>query len=197
MRDLSRPPRPCLIRADERGCHEVPPGNPDTNGTILMKNTTKRWAIIAGASVASLGLLVGGTAAAGAAVTGSLTSVTHPLHHGSDDPTTAPTATPTPRQSHDAGDDNGKDAVDNDGVGHEAGEHATPEPGDDDAPGTADHHGGRVGEDNDAVNHHSGRDGGATDHSGPGRGSDDNSSGSGHGGSDDNGSGHGGHGSDD
>jgi hypothetical protein len=154
-----------------------------------MKNTTKRWAIIAGASVASLGLLVGGSAAAGAAVTGSLTSVTHPLHHhGSDDPTTAPTAAPTPRPSHDAGDDNGTDAVDNDGVGHEAGEHATPEPGDDDAPGTADHHGGRVGEDNDAVHHHSG----------PGRGgSDDNGSGSGSGGSDDNGSGHGGHGSDD
>jgi hypothetical protein len=163
-----------------------------------MKNTTKRWAIIAGASVASLGLLVGGTAAAGAAVTGSLTSVTHPLHHhGSDAPTTAPTSAPTPRPSHDAGDDNGTDAVDHDGVGHEANEHATPEPGDDDAPGTPDHRGGRVGEDNDGVHHQSGRDGGSDDHSGPGRGGSDDNSGSGHGGSDDNGSGHGGHGSDD
>jgi hypothetical protein len=170
--------------ADEIRSHEVPPGNPDTNGTTLMKNTTKRWAIIAGASVASLGLLIGGTAAAGAAVTGSLTSVTHPLrHHGADDPTTAPTAAPTPGPTHDAGDDNGKDAVDHDGAGHEANEHATPEPGDDDAPGTADHHGGRVGEDNDGVHHDRGHGGSADDHSGPGRGgSDDNRSGSGHGG---------------
>jgi hypothetical protein len=154
-----------------------------------MKNFTRaKWVGIVGACAITTGLMVGGgLAAANAAPIAPTAGSTHVEHHrGSDDatPTTIPSATATPTAT----------------PTHEAGEHATPEPGDDDAPGTTDHHGGRVGADDNPGQHHQrhrGSSGGAASNSGStsGRhgGSDD---GAGHDAGDDHGHG-GGHGSDD
>ena len=115
-----------------------------------MKPATKRTASIVGVSALSVGLLVGTGFAANAATTG----ITTALHQASSVTPTG-TATPTPIRTHgprhnDANDNdaNGNDANDDNGHDtneHHANEHANPEPGDDDAPGTPDHHGANRG----------------------------------------------------
>jgi hypothetical protein len=132
---------------------------------IPMTTAARRIGAIVGVSVVSLGLVVG-TGIASSAATVGITNAVHQslsVHH-TPGTTPKPTSTRIPA-GHDANDDNGRDAT----------EHPTPEPGDDDAPGTPDRHGGRLGgDDNDGHEQH-----------GPQRGS---GSGSGH--HDDNGGSH-------
>ena len=150
--------------------------------------TSKKWIAIVGACTITTGLMIGGgLAAANAATVGLASTASHVEHHnGSDDvtPTPNPTATPNPAATptpvpthHD------RDAT----------EHATPEPGYDDAPGTADRHGGRTGVDDNPAHH--GRHHGSDD-SGSGNRGSSGDDGSGHDAGDDHGgsgSGHGGH----
>jgi uncharacterized membrane protein len=152
-----------------------------------MQKPGKRFVISVGVGVAGLALAFG-TSAVATAATASVTTSHHSVVEHPREATTLPTATPIP--THDANDDNGV-------------EHPTPEPGDDDAPGTADHHGGRTGVDdngvdNDAAGHHNRNRGSDDSGSNRGRGHDGSDDGAGHDGSDDNGGdNHGGHGGDD
>jgi hypothetical protein len=123
-----------------------------------MQITRKHIAVIVGASVISLGL-VGGTSFAANAATASITSsVQKPALHG----TETPKRTPVPVPSHDAGDDHGRDGTPEHATPehttpeHTTPEHATPEPGDDNGHDATDHHGGRVGPDDN--NHNRGGD---------------------------------------
>jgi hypothetical protein len=153
--------------------------------------TSKKWIAIVGACTITTGLMIGGgLAAANAATVGLSSTASHVEHHnGSDDvtPTPDPTATPTPVPTH-----HDRDANDNDANDNDATEHATPEPGDDDAPGTADRHGGRTGiDDNPAVHgrHHGSDDSGSGNRGssgddGSGHDAGDDHGGSGHDGSD-------------
>jgi hypothetical protein len=102
-----------------------------------MKPATKRTASIVGVSALSIGLLVGTGFAANAATTG-ITTALHQTSSVTPTSTTTPTPVRTPGPRH-------NDANDNDANDNDANEHATPEPGDDDAPGTPDHHGANRG----------------------------------------------------
>lgn len=110
-----------------------------------MKPATKRTASIVGVSALSIGLLVGTGFAANAATTG----ITTALHQASSvTPTSTSTPTPVRTQGprhHDVNDNDADDNDANDDNGRDANEHANPEPGDDDAPGTPDHHGAHRG----------------------------------------------------
>ena len=127
-----------------------------------MKPVIKRTAAIVGVSALSLGLVIGTGIAANAASF----SIANALHH-SQFATPSSTATPTPIRTHgprgnDVNDNatNNTDANDtdaNDDNGQDATEHPTPEPGDDDAPGTPDHHGETVGGDDGDAGHGSNR----------------------------------------
>jgi hypothetical protein len=143
----------------------------------MHKITSKKWIAIVGACTITTGLMIGGGLAAANATTVGVGSTASHIenHRGSDDvtpsttpttmptPTATPTATPAPVPAlHDDGDN---DAI----------EHATPEPGDDDAPGTADHHGGLTGTDDNSANHESAGSG----HDGSGHDVGDDNSGSG------------------
>jgi hypothetical protein len=110
-----------------------------------MKPATKRTAAIVGVSALSIGLLVGTGFAANAATTGIATAL-----HQTSSVTPTSTATPTPERTNgprhgDANDNDANDNDANDDNGRDATEHPTPEPGDDDAPGTPDHHGANRG----------------------------------------------------
>jgi hypothetical protein len=142
---------------------------------IPMKPAIKRTATIVGVSVLSLGLVIGTGIAANAASAGIANAL-----HQSQVATPSSTVTPSPTRTHGP---RGNDANDNDANDQDATEHPTPEPGDDDAPGAPDHHGGVAGaDDGDAGHEGAGHDG--PGHEGPGH------DGAGHNGAGHDGSGH-------
>ena len=111
-----------------------------------MKASTKKTTAIVGVSVLSLGLVIGTGFAANAATSG----IAGALHQTA---SVTPTSTPTPIRTHGPRGNDANDNDANDDNGRDATEHATPEPGDDDTPGTPDHHGDRAGHD-DGDGHH-------------------------------------------
>jgi hypothetical protein len=100
-----------------------------------MKSTAKSATAIVGVSVLSLGLIVGTGIAANAATAGISSAA-----RGAATVSLKTAPTPTPVRTH------GPRGTD-DTLGHDVFEHPTPEPGDDDAPGTTDRHGSNRGQD--------------------------------------------------
>ncbi|MDQ1545467.1 MAG: hypothetical protein QOH69_371 [Actinomycetota bacterium] len=137
-----------------------------------MKPSTKKATAIVGVSVLSLGLVIGTGFAANAATVG----IAGALHHtvSLTPSTSTSTPTPTPIRTHgprgnDANNNHPNDNDANDDNGRDATEHPTPEPGDDDAPGTPDHHRGNdVGNDNRGSNRGPGNGDGGHDNDGAG-----------------------------